>query len=493
MTPQTKIHRSRLGNSSISRRAALREIGLTGVSVGLLPGLFSCRSEGNRRRPNILVILADDWSWPHASVAGDSVVHTPNFDRICREGVLFDHAFAPAPSCAPSRAAMLTGRYHWELEQGANMWGTLPAQYPTYPEILEQHGYLVGFRGKGWGPGLPGAGGRAHNPAGPRYRSFTRFLRQRNTGQPFCFWLGSTRPHRPYKARPRRRRGLDPDKVRVPEFLPDVPEVRTDLCNYRAEVELFDELVGSALRKLEERGELDSTVVVVTSDNGMPFPRCKANLYDPGTRVPLAVRWEGIRSPGRTYGGFVGLQDLAPLFLELAGITPEEKMSGRSLLPVLEGEGLDPERPYILTGRERHIAAQKDSFEGYPSRAIRTSRYLYIRNYEPDRWPAGSPPAYRDVDRSPTKKFMVEHKTDPRYASLFARAFAKRPEEELYDLEKDPAQTANVAGKPEHRDIKDELAATLNAGLKRTDDPRAYGKGERFDEYPYYMLKRIYR
>src|SRR5437868_6924800 len=137
----------------------------------LLFNFSSFHSTAQSARPNILYCLADDWAWPHAGVYGDKVIHTPNFDRVAREGVLFTHAFSAAPSCTPSRAAMLTGQAPHRLAEGANLHGFLPKHFKVYPDLLEAAGYVVGFHGNGWGPGDFKAGGRARNPAGPSFQS----------------------------------------------------------------------------------------------------------------------------------------------------------------------------------------------------------------------------------------------------------------------------------------------------------------------------------
>ena len=211
----------------------------------------------------------------------------------------FNHAFVAAPSCSASRAAMLTGRWIYQLEEGANLWGSLPAKFDVYPDLLAQAGYFVGHSDKGWGPGNLAAGGRTTPPAGTEYADFDSFLQARPAATPFCFWLGPEEPHRPYVAGSGAASGMDPNNVVVPPGLPDDPVVRSDLCDYYLGIERFDAIVGAAIQSLEQLGELDNTMVVVTSDNGMPFPRAKANLYDLGTHVPLVVRWGDRVQPGR--------------------------------------------------------------------------------------------------------------------------------------------------------------------------------------------------
>ena len=442
------------------------------------------------RRPNIVLAIADDWSFPHAGAYGDGTVATPNFDRVAREGARFTHAFVAAPSCTPSRAALLTGQAVHRLQEGGNLHGFLPKSYAVYPDLLEAAGYVVGFTGKGWGPGRFEPGGRTRNPAGPVFKNFEEFMKERQVGAPFCFWFGSTDPHRPYEPGSGARSGLQADRVRVPKFLPDRADVRSDLLDYYFEVQRFDADVGRILEILERAGELDNTIVVVTSDNGMPFPRAKANVYDAGARVPLAIRWPGIAKPGTAIDSFVSLTDIAPTLLEGAGLTAPAAMTGRTLVPILKGES-QPQRDRVFIERERHANVRRGDLS-YPVRAIRTKDYLYIRNVRPDRWPAGDPELYfavgpfGDIDGGPSKSALLDERADPTIARFFQLATSKRPAEELYDLRRDPEQLENVAGRAEHHAARERLRSDLEGWLRDTGDPRVTADDDRWDRFPYY-------
>jgi arylsulfatase A-like enzyme len=476
------------------------------LAAAMLATLAPCAAAGDtaepapEARPNILVAIADDWSWPHASAYGDPVVLTPTLDRLAREGVLFEHAFASSPSCTSSRAAILTGQWHWRLEESANLWSTLRWDYPVYTELLETAGYHVGLQGKGWGPGRVEAGGRPQNPAGRSYESVEAFLAARPAGRPFCYWFGSSDPHREYDRASGVASGIDAMRIRLLPHLPDTRAVREDVADYYFEVQRFDRDVGRLLSVLEGRGELERTIVVVTSDNGMPFPRCKANLYDCGTRVPLVVRWPERFAAGRRVDAFVSLTDLAPTLLELAGVAAPSATTGRSLVPLLgrtAATDVGAARDHVLTGKERHVPGQeKPDVGGTPMRAIRTRDFLYIRNFRPDRWPAGTPDAelavvpgrwLADCDNGPTKSALVDDRgKDAAHARLWDLAFAKRPAEELYALRTDPDQLTNVAGQPAHADVQAELRGRLETELRETGDPRMVGGAERLEVYPYY-------
>lgn len=461
------------------------------------------------RKPNILLLLADDWAWPHASCLGDPVVKTPTFDRLAREGVMFRNAHSADPSCSPSRAAILTGRQPWELREGANLWAYIPVQFEVYPDLLQKAGYFIGLEGKGYGPGVNL--GRPHNAAGPNFKSFAAFLASRPKDEPFCFWFGSHHPHRPYKPGIGMEHGLDPAKVVVPSNLPDNATVRSDICDYYYETEVFDQQCAEILSELEKTGELDNTLIVMTGDNGWPFPRSKANCYDSGTHQTLAVRWGDHVKPARVVNDFISLADLAPTFIEAAGLQPPPAMTARSFLNVLFSEKsgqVDASRDHVVTCRERHTdPGRSDGDEqavGYPIRSIITKDFHYIRNFRSNRWPAGDPArgawpsfkalatqtyaAFSDVDAGPSKAWIITHDDEPSVKLFFDLAFDKRPARELYDLRKDPHELKNVAEDPAYAATIRQLDTQLTAEMKTAGDPRATGGGDEFDRYPRYSM-----
>lgn len=437
---------------------------------------------------------------------GHRFVNTPNFDRVARDGVLFANAFTPNPKCAPSRACILTGRQTWQLERACNHFGVFPAKFPVYPSILESAGYHVGYTGKGWAPGDWKAGGFTRNPAGPEYNerfleppaethissrdyaaNFRDFLDARQAGAPFCFWYGGHEPHRPYTVDEGLRAGKDPRSVAVPPYFPDDDVVRRDMLDYANEIDWFDRQLGFMLEELERRGELANTLVVVTSDNGMPFPRVKGQMYEDDFHLPMAMCWPA-RVPGaRTVDDLVSFIDLAPTFLEAAGVTSPEPMTGRSFLDVLtarESGHVDPTRTQVFLGRERHDLGREGDV-GYPVRCIRSERYLYVWNLKPERWPAGNPETgFTNTDSSPTKSLILAQHENAE-DTYFSLAFGKRPEEELYDITADRACMENLADAPEHRAVKERLRTNLEEYLRETKDPRIAGGGDAFDTYEY--------
>ncbi len=457
-------------------------------------------------RPNILFIIADDMSWPHAGAYGDRVVKTPSIDRLAREGVLFNYAYSASASCTISRNAILTGQQPWRLGEGAVFGATLSQEFAVFPLLLEAAGYDIAWTGKSWGPGDLHAGGwgsrhpagRVILPHGTHPENFARYLADRPRDRPFFFWFGSSDPHRSYKARSGVKSGKKIEDVTVPAFWPDVPEVRHDILDYYVMVERFDRHVGQLIETLRQSGLLDKTLVIVTSDHGMPFPRCKADCYDMSNHVPLAIRWPEKISAGRTVDDFVSLTDIGPTVLEAAGAAVPAAMTGHSLMGLLKSEKsglIDPSRDFIVTSFERHSVG-RPNWATYPIRAIRTHRHMYLRNLEPGRWPNCDPyfpgkrphphlgAKFMDIDSSPTKQYFLDHSEQPGLAPFYKLCLAKRPGEELYDMHADPWQVRNLASQPSSTAIKHKLRQRLDSYLHETGDPRASGENP-FDYYPY--------
>lgn len=480
------------------KRMAMRALICTLLATVVTSFCHTLRAQdappAQRPRPNILLAIADDWGWPHAGAYGDLVVQTPAFDRLAREGALFQHAYCASPSCTPSRGALLTGQWHWRLGPGANLWCVFPDRFATYPDVLARAGYETGSTGKAWGPGRTETPGRPL--AGQRTKNFRKFLNDWSGERPFCFWLGSSDPHRPYEPGVGAASGIDPNDIHLAACFPDDDVARNDVADYYWHVQRFDQLVADALAALEERGELDNTLIVVTSDHGMPFPRGKGNLYDTGTRVPLVVRWPGVVEPNQQIDSFVSLTDLAPTFLAAAQVEIPDDMTGKNLASMWTGDPAEREGDFVLFGKERHVPAQEaPNMGGYPCRGLRTHEYLYIINFLPDRWPAGTPHYERaaingawlaDCDNGPTKSLLAERAIkNEEIARLYDLSFAKRPAEELYDLREDPEQLENVADDDRYQSTKAELRERLLAELRASGDPRATGGGEEFDRYEY--------
>lgn len=482
---------------------------------------FSCQQPNEKERPNILFAISDDQSFPHAGAYGYSAAITPNFDRIAEEGILFTNAFTAAPGCSPSRASILTGRHIWQIEDAGTHASEFPVTYICYTDLLDSSGYHVGYTAKGWGPGNWEISGRTRNPAGKQYSSikdetvpqyinktdyaanFKAFLKDRDPGQPFCFWYGATEPHRRYQKEIGINNGYDLAEIDEPAFLPKADDVKSDIADYLYEINHFDVHLGRMIQTLEEIGELDNTLIVVTSDNGMPFPRAKANVYEYGIHMPLAIRWGNEVQGGMTVDDLISLTDLAPTFLEIAGVEHPSgvdgasAMIGVSLKNILMSDGsgiVDSSRDAVYSGRERHSSSRWNNLT-YPQRAIRTHQFLYIKNFKPERWPAGAPekynndgelaPGYHDIDDF-TENYIYLEKENPEVKKYFDWAVAKRPMEELYDVKSDPACLINLADDSDYEKVLVEHRNKLQQRLELTKDPRVIGNGDVWEEYVRY-------
>lgn len=469
-------------------------------------------------RPNIFIAISDDVSFPHASAYGSKMVRTPAFDRVAADGVLFNNAFCPAPGCSPSRAAFLTGRHIWMIEEAGTHASYFQTKYQTFPEVLSQAGYFVGSTGKAWAPGNFKRDGRKENPAGTSYSNkkgyvdgFAEFMKQRPDDQPFCFWFGSSDAHRSYKKGSGLAKGMTLDQAEVPGFLPDDPEIRSDLLDYAFEVERFDDDCDQMLKLLEAAGELDNTLVIITSDNGMPFPRAKANCYEFGIHMPLAVSWKNRIPAGRTLDDLVGFVDLTATIYEATGVeSPTEfPVAGTSLIPELESTktGIaNPARSAVLAGRERHSSSRYHSL-GYPQRAIRTQEFLYIHNFRPERWPAGPSQkydkvvfdadgqmtsyelgrphdGYHDIDACPSLDFLIQHRDDPKFGKYLGWSVDKRPADELFNIRTDPDCLQNLANDPNFAGVLADHRGRLMTALKATGDARVLDGGDVWETYP---------
>jgi arylsulfatase A-like enzyme len=495
----------------MNRRQFLKALTLTASSL-TINGCLSQKPQ--KSRPNILFCIADDASYPHMGAYGCDWVKTPAFDRVAKQGILFTNAYTPNAKCAPSRSCILTGRNSWQLEQAANHWCTFPDKFKTYAEVLTENGYHVGYVAKGWAPGVVGEiDGKPRQLTGTPYNdkkttpptgainssdyaaNFADFLADKPAEQPFCFWYGSTEPHRRYEYGSGVKKGKKSIKEisRVFSFWPDNEIVRNDLLDYAFEIEYFDAHLERMLNLLEERGELENTMVVVTADNGMPFPRIKGQEYELSNHLPLAIMWpKGIKNPGRTVHDYISFIDFAPTFLKAAGLDGEEKsmqpIQGKDLFDIFQSEKaghVSSGRDHVLIGKERHdVGRPKD--QGYPIRGIIKDGYLYIHNFEPGRWPAGNPETgYLNCDGSPTKTVCLDARKNPDTIGYWTWSFGKRPQEELYHIAKDRECMNNLAEQQEYTELKTTLKEQLFKELEEQNDPRMFGNGYIFDEYLY--------
>ncbi len=504
-----------------------------------------------QKRPNILFAISDDQSWAQTSFAGCGFIETPAFDRVATEGVYFTNCFAGSPGCAPSRSTIVTGRYHWQNEQSGQHASSWLKKYVPFIDLLNANGYVTGRTGKGVSPfqyarseadslwRKTDAGGIEHSqinyengtPEDERtaggiaainyYANFKYFVDSIKDDKPFFFWYGAREPHRSFEQDSWKRNNKKLENAEVPDFFPDHEIVRGDILDYAVEIEWFDLHLKRMLEYLEEIGELENTIVIVTSDNGMAFPRAKANGYEYGVHVPFAVRWPKGFPGGRVVEDPVSFADIAPTILELTGTSTNGMLpiSGKSVLATLKSDkqgNVDPDKKYIFAGRERHSSSRYLNW-GYPQRMIRSRDFLLTWNMKPERWPAGAPQrivkgttdqlwpmfgidengthhsdwAFTDIDAAPTKSYIIEKMNDPEVKPFFDLAHAKRPEFEMFNIKEDPFCLNNLIGNEVFAEIEKEMKDVLLEELKKSGDPRIVGPDpEIFDSYLRYSPMR---
>jgi len=474
----------------------------------------------------------------------NDVIKTPHFDALSQRGVLFNNAFVNAPSCTPCRSSILSGQHFWRTGRAAILQGAQwDTSIPTWPLLLKADGYHIGYTWKVWSPGTPrdapyGGAVHAFSKAGSSFNGFSQtvtnlvkggksvidakqvlmdqvrgnfrdMLVGREKGQPFAYWFGPTNVHRKWvKGSGKSLWSINPDKLqgKMPPFLPDVPAVREDFADYLGEAMAFDMALGVLVEELHKVGEYENTIIAVSGDHGPAgFPYGKCNLYDFGSRVALTVAGPGVKG-GRVVDDLVSLPDLAATFLEVASVKVPDVMTSRSIWPTLTSadSGLaDKSRTQVFIGRERHVASARAGQLPYPQRAIRTQDHLFIINFKPERYPLGDhynlgtdkePDAGRltantfvtiaDEDAGPTKAWIVTNRHKPSVKPLFARAYGKRPREELYELKEDPYQMKNVADVIDRKEVVGALRKRLMDELKKTNDPRLVEDGRFFETPP---------
>lgn len=447
---------------------------------------------------NILFAIADDAS--HFELNGDSFVETSAIKKLSEKGYVFNNAFTTNPKCAPSRCSILTGKHTWRLKEGCDHFGYFPDNETVFTDVLEDNGYKVGYTGKGWEPGDFKRCGRKRNPAGNNYSdikltppkgssisdcdyasNFELFLNEKSDDEPFFFWYGGHEPHRPYTFKEGGKSNIK--ESQIPPYLPNCEEVKQDFCDYAYEIKYFDSHLDKMVKLLEEKNLLENTIIVVTSDNGAPFPRIKGQMYDDDFHLPLVV-FVGNDIPNKKVDidSIVSFVDIFPTFMDIANIKYEGLLDGESLLSLLHnGKRINN---YALMGKERHDVGREGD-KGYPVRCIRDDKYLFIWNIKPNRWPSGNPQTYyTNCDSSPTKEKIIDlnNKGNSYYYNL---CFDKRPEYEFYDISIDFSCMTNLIENEEYKEKIEFMKSLLLKKLEETGDPRILGLGDEFDSYEY--------
>lgn len=407
-----------------------------------------------KRGPNILYIHSHD-TGRYIQPYGHPVA-TPNLQRFAEEGVLFRNAFDAAPTCSPSRAALLTGM----SPHACGMLGLAHRGFSLNDPAKHLANYL---KGQGYATALSGVQHEATAAAVPSLgyeRILTKanrgpevsaaaaeFLAQRH-GKPFFLSVGFFETHREfYPPTPRE----DARYSAPPAPLPDTPQTRADMAAFKASARVLDESMGSVFAALERNGLADDTIVVCTTDHGIAFPSMKCNLTAHGMGVMLMLRGPGIGA-GKVSDALVSHLDLFPTLCELSGLPKPGWPEGRSMRPLLNGE--PGEIRDELFGEVTYHAAYE------PMRAVRTKRYNYVRRFD-----GRGGPNLPNCDDGPSKSLWVE------------QGWRSRPaeREELFDLVFDPNEARNIAAMPQHRGTLDEMRARLDRWMKATADPLLRG------------------
>jgi len=474
-----------MSTNPTTRRQFLRTMGLgAALLVSWQAQVFP--ADRRKKRPNILLITADDMNCDSPGCFGGQTPDiTPNIDRLASEGMRFAHAHITIAVCQPSRSVLMTGRY--PHRNGAEGFQQINTNVPTLQESLHNAGYLNGILGKvkhlapihkfKWD--MVKDVGELGNGRDPKlYYKYARdfFQQASNKDQPFFLMANSHDPHRPFhgslqernkfkkalKDIPAPSRVYRGEEIRVPGFLPDIPNIRKEIAQYYSSVRRCDDTVGAVMRALRESGQAENTLIMFLSDHGMPLPFAKTNCYLHSTRTPWIAVWPDKIKPDTVDNRhFVSGIDFMPTALDAAGVPEPEGMDGFSFLPVLLGRQ-QAGRDKVFT--QFHQTSAKNR---YPMRCVQNHRFGYIFNP----WSDGERVFKNESQSGLTFKAMrAAAKTDPKIAAR-VRLFQYRVVEEFYDLANDPDALRNLRDEPRYQKKLDNLREELLKWMKRTNDP----------------------
>ncbi len=445
-----------MGKLDYTRRDFLKTMGLGAAALALPAAVSTCAGAG--RRPNIIIIIADDVGWNDVGTYGHPHIRTPNIDKMAAEGMKFNHAYLTCASCSPTRCSIMTGRYPHSTGAG-ELHQPLPPDQVVFAGLLKEAGYHTVSAGK-W---HLGDAAKVNfdaivdsQPSG--CEKWVEMLRQRPQDKPFFMWFAAHDAHRSYQPNTIPEPHKPEDAV-VPPFLPDTPETREDLALYYDEIARMDGYIGQVIEELERQGIAENTLVLFISDNGRPFPRCKTTIYDSGIKTPFIVRWPRKVKAGSVCDNLVSVVDIAPTMLALAGLKPGPTFQGKSFARLFSNPKASI-RDYVYTEHNWH------DYQAH-ERGIRSKRYLYIRNAFPHL--PGTPPAdaVRSITYQKMQQLQAEGKLPPEQQGCFV---TPRPSEELYDTLNDPYSLQNLAGDPQYAEVLNEMRRANEEWRGRTDD-----------------------
>jgi arylsulfatase A-like enzyme len=427
-------------------------------------------------RPNILLILSDDHSFPFLGCYGYEDLNTPNLDKLANDGIRFENAYTYAPQCVPSRATILSGRNVIDIEM-SRFSAPLPHDVKTIPEYLREVGYYTGICGRHYH-----LDGSARMPletadAFKKYDlitfpnrvdylkvgsddkvldQFQEFLTAQPANKPFFMWMNYSDPHRPFTAK---EFEPDPDKITVPDIFPDTQEVRKDLSEHLGEINRLDYYIGQVLEELKKRKLRENTVIIFMGDNGAALLRGKGTLYDVGIHIPLVVNGAQVKNPGSVSKALISGIDIAPTILEIAGVEKSKAIMGKSFNPIIKGKSFR-ENEYIFATRVPHSSGLPENTAYFDlSRTVFNHHYKLIYNAL---WQLPYSPV--DFGGSSMWHNLVEKNKNGELESKFQTAFFSepRPMFELFDLINDPGEFNNLSGNKDLSEIEHQLKAVLH-------------------------------
>lgn len=443
------------------RRDFIKSISMAGIAsmfpITVYPQEIKSRSKSySFNRPNIVIMISDDQSSFDLGCYGNKVIQTPNIDKLASEGMRFTRAYVSSPQCSPSRGSLLTGRFSHSTGSSRLHIPVLP-EIPTIVNLLKENGYFTGAYRKTHQPLIQEQFDFYGNDEEP----FNSFFEKRPKEKPFFLWFGSNEPHRPpqgYESS-KEKISVNPDDISVPEFLPDSKEVRNDMAYYYDRLNKFDSECGEIIKLLEKNNLIENTIVIVTSDNGMPFPRAKATLYESGIKVPLIIKWASKIPANKESNELINLIDLVPTLLEVSETNFKGTLDGKSILPIFLNKNYKSSS-YIFSERNWH-----DNWQ--PSRCIISDKYKLIMNFRLD---VGYLPAL-DIKESLSYSSILKLKKENKLiGNLNWYNNNSTPFYEFYDLEKDPFEWKNEIDNPQFADIIDEMKSALSDWMINTYD-----------------------
>jgi N-sulfoglucosamine sulfohydrolase len=475
---------------------------LTLISILLLVSPVGASAAEPKLKPNVLFILTDDHSVPHVGCYGNQDIMTLNLDKFAGEGMRFDRAYVASPQCVPSRASLFTGRSPVDIDM-SRFSAPLPRAIKTYPEALRAAGWFTGVAGRtyhmdgavtGMAPETQTVFDQYKLVTFPdrldfvkvgsgselQLAQFREFLDLKPAGKPFFLQLCSNDPHRPLNTGGPVKH--DPAKIQLPAHYPETQLVREDFARYYDEIAHFDVLFGEVMAELEKRDLASNTIVAFMGDNGAAQFRGKGTLYEFGVRVPLLVRWPGVVKPGSSSAELISGEDIAPTFLEAAGLPVPPEMTGKSFVKLLRGEPFEG-RQFVFAERGAHgsnLPGNSADFDLGRVVVSRTHKLIYNALGELPYWPV-------DFAKEDFWKELVQmHEAGSLDARMEQLYFApSRPIFELYDLGKDPDEFNNLAGNAETAEVEGKLKAAMQEWMILQRDfiplpvpPAKRGKGE---------------